>query len=124
MSSGARTTLDTLALFGGMTKVVGRAPSVEGGRLSSLEVGANVGHLFSNVVNQEQDNTIIKGQGPSSSEVLYPIGYNDLQTKVMKDKPSSFIIMKVHRDSECSPSVHSHMYFIIRTWALAEFILY
>jgi hypothetical protein len=33
----------------------------EGGRLSSLEVGANVGHLFSNVVNQEQGNTIVKG---------------------------------------------------------------
>jgi hypothetical protein len=27
----------------------------------SLEVGANVGHLFSNVVNQEQDNTIVNG---------------------------------------------------------------
>jgi hypothetical protein len=33
---------------------------VEGGRLSSSEVGTNVGHLFSNVVNQEQDNTIVK----------------------------------------------------------------
>jgi hypothetical protein len=43
-----------------MTKVVARAPSVEGGHLSSPEVGANVGHLFSNVVNQEQGNTIIK----------------------------------------------------------------
>jgi hypothetical protein len=29
--------------------------------VSSLEVGANVGHLFSNVVNQEQANTIVKG---------------------------------------------------------------
>jgi hypothetical protein len=28
--------------------------------VSSPEVGANVGYLFSNVVNQEQDNTIIK----------------------------------------------------------------
>ena len=28
--------------------------------VSSLEVGANVGHLFSNVVNQEQGNTIVK----------------------------------------------------------------
>jgi hypothetical protein len=28
--------------------------------VSSPEVGANVGHLFSNVVNQEQGNTIIK----------------------------------------------------------------
>jgi hypothetical protein len=28
--------------------------------VSSPEVGTNVGHLFSNVVNQEQDNTIVK----------------------------------------------------------------
>jgi hypothetical protein len=47
-----------------------------------------VGHLFSNAVNQEQGNTIVKGQGPSSSEVLSPLGYNNLQTKVMKDTPS------------------------------------
>jgi hypothetical protein len=32
----------------------------EGGRLTSPEVGANVGHLFSNAVNQEQGNTIVK----------------------------------------------------------------
>jgi hypothetical protein len=32
----------------------------EGGRLSSPEVDANVGHLFSNVVNQEQGNTNVK----------------------------------------------------------------
>jgi hypothetical protein len=87
----------------------------EGGRWSSPEVSANVGHLFSNVVNQEQGNTIVKGQGPSSSEVLYPLGYSNLQTKVMKNKPSSFIIMKVHRDSESIPSVNSHMFFIMYT---------
>jgi hypothetical protein len=28
--------------------------------VSSPEVGANVGHLFSNAVNQEQGNTIVK----------------------------------------------------------------
>jgi hypothetical protein len=28
--------------------------------VSSQEVGVNVGHLFSNVVNQEQGNTIVK----------------------------------------------------------------
>jgi hypothetical protein len=28
--------------------------------VSSPKVGANVGHLFSNVVNQEQGNTIVK----------------------------------------------------------------
>jgi hypothetical protein len=32
----------------------------EGGRTGSLEVGANGGHLFSNVVNQEKGNTIVK----------------------------------------------------------------
>ena len=32
----------------------------ESGRLSSPEVGANVGHLFSNAVNQEIGNTIVK----------------------------------------------------------------
>jgi hypothetical protein len=56
--------------------------------VSSPEVGANVGHLFSNAMNQEQANTIVKGQGPSSSEVLSTLGYNNLQTKVMKDMPS------------------------------------
>jgi hypothetical protein len=39
-------------------------------------------------VNQEQANTIVKGQRPSSSEVLSPFRYNNLQTKVMKDMPS------------------------------------
>jgi hypothetical protein len=33
----------------------------EGGHLSSPEVGANVGHLFSNAANQEQGNTIVTG---------------------------------------------------------------
>jgi hypothetical protein len=32
----------------------------EGGRSSSQEVGANVGHLFLIDVNQEQGNTIVK----------------------------------------------------------------
>jgi hypothetical protein len=42
-----------------MTKVVARAVA-ESGRLSSPEVGVNVGHLFSKSMNQEQGNTIIK----------------------------------------------------------------
>jgi hypothetical protein len=42
-----------------MTKVVARAVA-KSVRLSSPEVGANVGHLFSNTVNQEQGNTIVK----------------------------------------------------------------
>jgi hypothetical protein len=60
--------------------------------VSSLEVGANVGHLFSNVVNQEQGNTIVDYYKPSSSEVLSPHGYNTHQTEVRKDISLSSII--------------------------------
>jgi hypothetical protein len=60
MSSGARAAPGTIAFFGGKAKVVVRVLGVEGGRSSSPEVGANVGHLFLNVVNQEQGNTIFK----------------------------------------------------------------
>jgi hypothetical protein len=74
-----------------------------------------VGHFFSNVVNQEQGNTIVKGQGPSSLKELSPLGYNDLQTKVMKDMHSSFMSIGVHRDNECNSSTHPHMYFIMHT---------
>jgi hypothetical protein len=42
-----------------MTKVVARGV-VEGDRLSSPEMGTNVGQLFSNVVIEEQDNTVVK----------------------------------------------------------------
>jgi hypothetical protein len=35
-------------------------------------VGANVGHLFSNAVNQEQGNTIVNYIRPSFSEALSP----------------------------------------------------
>jgi hypothetical protein len=58
--------------------------------VSSPEVGANVVHLFSNVVNQEQGNTIVKDKGPSSSDALFPLGFNGHRTKVMKYMPSSF----------------------------------
>jgi hypothetical protein len=44
----------------------------------SPAVGANVGHLFSNVVYQEQGNTIISYYGPSPSEVLSPYGHNTM----------------------------------------------
>jgi hypothetical protein len=74
--------------------------------VSSPEVGANVGHLFSNVVNQEQGNTIVKDYGPSSSEALSPFGYNDLQAKVIKDTPSLFMKIRKHRDNICNPFIH------------------
>jgi hypothetical protein len=53
------------------------------------------------------------GVTPSSSEALSPLGYNDLQTNVMKYMPSSFIIIGLHKNSECSLLIHSHMYFIM-----------
>jgi hypothetical protein len=59
MTSGARVAPGAIAFFGGMMKVVAQA-FVEGGHLSSSEVSANVGHLFSNVVIKEQGNTIVK----------------------------------------------------------------
>jgi hypothetical protein len=59
----------------------------------------NVGHLFSNIVNQEQDNTIIKYYGPSSLDVLPPLGFVDHLTKVVKDMPSSFHEqIRIHKD--------------------------
>jgi hypothetical protein len=42
--------------------------------VSSPEVGANVGYLFSNIIDQEQDNTIVIYYRPSSSEALSPHG--------------------------------------------------
>jgi hypothetical protein len=58
--------------------------------VSSPEVGANVGYLFSNVVDKEQDNTIVNYYGPSSFEALSSHGNNAHETKVEKDLPSSF----------------------------------
>ena len=60
MSSDARAAPGAIAFFGDMSKVVVRVLGVEGGCLSSAEVGTNVGHLFSNVVNQEHGSTIVK----------------------------------------------------------------
>jgi hypothetical protein len=66
--------------------------------VSSPEVGANVGHLFSNAINQEQGNIIVNGKRPSSFKALFPLRYNDLQTKVMKDTPSSFYHINVNKN--------------------------
>jgi hypothetical protein len=57
--------------------------------LSSPEVGANVVHLLSNAMNQEQGNTIVNYNRPLSSEALSSHGYNAHQTKVKKDIPLS-----------------------------------
>jgi hypothetical protein len=85
----------------------------EGGLLSSPEVGANVGHLFSNVVGQEQGNTIVNYSGPSSFEALFPHGYNAHQTKVKKDIPSSFnmrIGMQRDENSNCISLIYSYLH--------------
>jgi hypothetical protein len=45
-------------------------------------------------MNKATQMTMVKG--PSSFEAIFPLGNNDLQTKVMKDIPSSsqYILMK------------------------------
>jgi hypothetical protein len=58
VSSGCRVAPGTVAFFGGMSKVDALPKVVE---MSSPEVGANVVHLFSNAVSQEQGNTIVNG---------------------------------------------------------------
>ena len=70
MSNGARVGPGAIAFFGGMAKVVVRVLGVEGGRLSSPEVGANVGHLFLKCC---------------ESRTRQHNRYNNLQTKVMKN---------------------------------------
>jgi hypothetical protein len=78
-------------------------------------VGANVGYLFSNVVGQEQGNTIVNYCGPSSSEALSLHGFNAHQTKVKKDIPSSFnmsIGMRKGKDNNCISLIHLHLHLI------------
>jgi hypothetical protein len=58
VSSGCRAALGIVVFFGGMSKMDDLPKVME---LSSPEVGANVGLLFSNTINQEQGNTIIDG---------------------------------------------------------------
>ena len=56
--------------------------------VSSPEVGANVGDLFSNAMSQEQGNIEnVNRLSPSSYEALFPLGYNDFRTKVTKGEP-------------------------------------
>jgi hypothetical protein len=83
--------------------------------VSSPEVGSNVGHLFSNVVDQEQGNTIVNYYEPSSFEALSPHGYNVYQTKFKKDILHHFICeLECERIkySDCISLIHSYLYFI------------
>jgi hypothetical protein len=77
VSSGARAAPGATAFFDGMAEVVVRVLFVEGGHSSSPEVGTNVGHLFSIVVNQEQGNTFVICRRPSSFEASFPLGFNE-----------------------------------------------
>ena len=53
--------------------------------MSSPEVGANVGDLFSNAMNQEQGNMMMLNiKYPSSAEALSLQGFNELRTKGIK----------------------------------------
>jgi hypothetical protein len=58
VSSGCSVAPGAVVFFGGMTKV-GALPKVV--EVSTPEVDANVGHLFSNAINQEQCNIIVSG---------------------------------------------------------------
>jgi hypothetical protein len=93
VSSGYRAAPSTVAFFGGMSKVDALPKVVE---VSSLEVGANVGHLFSNVVNQEQGNKIVNCKRDSSSKALFLHGYNTHQTKVLEGH--AFIILIIEHE--------------------------
>jgi hypothetical protein len=56
VSSGCSASPGDVVFFGGMTKVDSLPKVVE---VSTLEVDTNVGHLFSNAMDQEQGNTIV-----------------------------------------------------------------
>jgi hypothetical protein len=74
-----------------------------------------VGHLFSNVVDQEQDNTIVNFYRPSSSKALFTHGYNAHQKKVKKDIPLSFnmcLVMWKDKGSNCISLIHTYLHFI------------
>jgi hypothetical protein len=58
VSNGCSAAPGAVVFFGGMMKVVALPKIVE---VSTPEVGANVGHLFSNTIDQEQGNTIVNG---------------------------------------------------------------
>jgi hypothetical protein len=74
-----------------------RNPSRAGGLVANMESFCLVFvvHLFSNVVSQEQGNTIVNRQRPSSPEALSPREYNASRTKAKKDTPSSYQIKSI-----------------------------
>jgi hypothetical protein len=71
-------------------------------------VSVGVGHLFSNATDQEQGNTIVNGKRPSSFKELFPLGYNDLQMKVMKDVASSSQYDNMNINVNMNKNVRGH----------------
>jgi hypothetical protein len=92
VSSGCRAASGTVVFFGGITKV----DACQRWSIEFTGGGRQCWSLFSNASDQEQNNTIVNGKRPSSFESLFPFGYNDLQTKVMKDIPSSSQYMNMN----------------------------
>ena len=87
----------------------------------------DIDHLFSNVVDQEQGNTIVNYYGPSSSKALFPHGFNAHQTKVKKDIPSSFNMwtrMQKDEDNNCILLIHTYLHLIKHIWILTLLILH
>jgi hypothetical protein len=62
----------------------------EDGRMSSPEVGANVGPCSRMLYIKNKATRLLTIRDLRPSKHYFLLGYNDLQTKVMKDIPSSF----------------------------------
>jgi hypothetical protein len=58
--------------------------------MSSPEVGANVGPCSRMLYIKNKATQLLMIRDLRPSKHYFPLGYNDLQTKVMKDIPSSF----------------------------------
>jgi hypothetical protein len=119
VSSGCRAALGTVVFFGGMSKIDDRSKVVE---VSSPEVGANVGYLFSDAIDQEQGNTIVNGWRPLSFKALFPLGYNDLQTNVMKDTPSSFYHINMNINKKMMEYGWMKIVIVICQWFICYYL--
>jgi hypothetical protein len=87
----------------------------ENGAIGEKRGYAAVGHLFSNTVDQEQGNTIVRDEVPSSSETPSPFKYNGSRTKVLKDIPSTFVrlTIQVYITNIIHSRINSNIYFMI-----------
>jgi hypothetical protein len=62
------------------------APCWYGYSINSIKPWANVGHLFSKTMNQEQGNTSVNGLSPSSFVTLSPLGYARIKIKTYETR--------------------------------------